>query len=46
VSNEVAELQDEAIDFQSVDTIVISHLNSIESKTIDCKKLVEIYQSL
>jgi len=45
-SDEVSQLQDEEIDFQSVDTIVISHLNSIESKTIDCKKLVEIYQSL
>lgn len=34
------------INFESVDTIVISHLNSIESNTIDTQKLVSIYQSL
>jgi DNA repair exonuclease SbcCD nuclease subunit len=34
------------INFESVDTIVISHLQSIESNTIDNKKLVDIYQSL
>lgn len=44
---EDAELSENAeINFESVDTIVISHLQSIESNTIDNKKLVEIYQSL
>ena len=35
-----------AINFESVDTIVISHLKSIESNTIDTQKLISIYQSL
>lgn len=35
-----------AINFESVDTIVISHLKSIESNTIDNQKLISIYQSL
>lgn len=34
------------IDFESVDTIVISHLQSIESNTIDNQYLVKIYQEL
>lgn len=34
------------INFESVDTIVISHLQSIESNTIDNSKLIEIYQGL
>lgn len=34
------------INFESVDTIVISHLNSIESNTIDSQELVRIYQSI
>ena len=46
-SMEIQEALDDAqVDFESVDTIVISHLNSIESKTIMRSKLVEIYQSL
>ena len=31
------------VDFQSVDTIVISHLNAIESDSINKQKLIELY---
>ena len=34
------------INFESVDSIVISHLKSIESNTIDSQKLISIYQRL
>ena len=34
------------LDFQSVDSIVISHLQSIESTTIDKQRLIDIYNSL
>jgi hypothetical protein len=34
------------IGFESVDHIVISHLNSIESSSISTKKLIEIYTGL
>jgi len=34
------------INFESVDTIVISHLQSIESNTIDAQELIRIYQSI
>lgn len=34
------------INFESVDTIVISHLQSIESNTIDQSELIKIYQSI
>lgn len=34
------------INFESVDTIVISHLNSIESNTMDPQELIRIYQSI
>ncbi len=34
------------INFESVDTIVISHLQSIESNTINNQKLIQIYQEL
>lgn len=38
---------DEAdINFESVDTIVISHLKNIDSTSIDKNKLIEIYQNL
>jgi len=38
---------DEAdINFESVDTIVVSHLQTIESNTIDNAELVRIYQSI
>jgi len=39
-------LDDAQVDFESVDTIVISHLNSIESKTIRNKTLVDLYLDL
>lgn len=38
--------QNADINFESVDTIVISHLKSIESNTIDSQKLIQIYESL
>lgn len=38
--------QDAEISFESVDTIVISHLKSIESNTIDPQELIKIYQSI
>ena len=34
------------INFQSVDTIVVSHLQSIESNTMESQRLVDIYNSL
>ena len=34
------------INFESVDTIVVSHLKSIESNTIDNQELINIYQSI
>jgi len=34
------------INFESIDTIVISHLKSIESNTIDRQQLIKIYQSV
>jgi hypothetical protein len=34
------------INFESVDTIVITHLQSIESNTIDSNKLISIYQGV
>lgn len=34
------------INFESVDTIVISHLQSIESNTIDQQELIKIYTSI
>lgn len=37
---------DATINFESVDAIVISHLKSIESNTIDTQKLIAIYQQL
>jgi DNA repair exonuclease SbcCD nuclease subunit len=41
------DLLDEAdINFESVDTIVISHLQSIDSNTIDKNELVKIYRSI
>lgn len=40
------ELDDEDVNFESVDSIVISHLQSIESATMDSDTLIEIYQSI
>jgi len=34
------------INFESLDTIVISHLKSIESNTLDSNELIKIYQSI
>jgi hypothetical protein len=34
------------INFESVDSIVISHLQSIESNTVDRQELINIYQSI
>lgn len=45
-ADEQASIADGDINFESVDTIVISHLNSIESNTIDRQQLVKIYQSI
>ena len=44
--DENTQLDDANINFESVDTIVISHLQSIESNTINRQQLVEIYQSI
>jgi hypothetical protein len=44
--DENAQIDDANINFESVDTIVISHLQSIESNTINKQQLVEIYQSI
>jgi DNA repair exonuclease SbcCD nuclease subunit len=52
ISMQVTKLDDVDIDsnatinFESVDTIVISHLQNIESNTIDNQKLIQIYQGL
>jgi DNA repair exonuclease SbcCD nuclease subunit len=41
------DMLDEAdINFESVDTIVISHLKSIESNTMDKNELIKIYQGI
>jgi hypothetical protein len=42
----MAAVLEEGLNFESVDTIVISHLQNIESNTIDRQRLVEIYQSI
>jgi hypothetical protein len=34
------------INFESVDSIVVSHLQSIESNTVDKQELINIYQSI
>ena len=39
-------LDEDEINFESVDTIVISHLQSIESTVIDKNELVRIYQEI
>jgi hypothetical protein len=39
-------ISEEDINFESVDTIVISHLKSIESNTIDKNELIRIYQEI
>jgi metallophosphoesterase superfamily enzyme len=39
-------LDDSEINFESVDSIVVSHLNSIESTTMNKQRLIEIYQSI
>jgi len=44
--DEQDELDEDAINFESVDTIVISHLQSIESTVIDKNELVRIYQEI
>lgn len=52
ISMQAAKLSDVALDesailnFESVDTIVISYLQSIESNTVDNQKLISIYQQL
>jgi len=38
--------EDAEINFESVDTIVISHLESIDSNTIDKNELIRIYQEI
>lgn len=45
--NDDPNMLDEAdINFESVDTIVISHLQSIESNTMDKNELIRIYQEI
>ena len=39
-------IDDDDINFESVDTIVISHLQSIESNSIDKNELIRIYQEI
>jgi DNA repair exonuclease SbcCD nuclease subunit len=52
ISMQVTKLDDVNVDasatinFESVDTIVVSHLQSIESNTIDNQRLINIYQGL
>jgi hypothetical protein len=40
------QLDEADIDFESVDTIVISHLQSIDSQSIDKNELIRIYQEI
>jgi DNA repair exonuclease SbcCD nuclease subunit len=40
------EVDDSEIEFESVDSIVISHLQSIESTSMDSSTLINIYQSI
>lgn len=45
--NDDPDMLDEAdINFESVDTIVISHLQTIDSNTIDKNELIKIYQGI
>ena len=44
--NDVDQLDEDDINFESVDTIVISHLQSIESTAMDKNKLIRIYQEI
>jgi DNA repair exonuclease SbcCD nuclease subunit len=44
--NELDQLDEEDINFESVDTIVISHLQSIESTVMDKNELIRIYQEI
>jgi len=44
--NELDTLDEEDINFESVDTIVISHLQSIESTAMDKNELIRIYQEI
>jgi DNA repair exonuclease SbcCD nuclease subunit len=41
-----AELDDSEIEWESIDSIVLSHLNSIESNSMDKKLLMQIYQNI
>lgn len=45
-NDDLEELDDTKINFESVDTIVISHLQTIESNTIDKNELIRIYQEI
>ena len=40
------EVDDSNISFESVDSIVISHLKSIESTSMDAATLIDIYHSI
>lgn len=43
---ETTELDDSEVNFESVDSIVVSHLQSIESTSMSKQRLIEIYQSI
>ena len=45
-TDDAGDISAEGINFESVDTIVISHLQNIESNTIDRQKLIDIYASI
>jgi hypothetical protein len=45
-NEDMEELVDSQVDFESVDTIVISHLQTIESNSIDKNELIRIYQEI
>ncbi len=46
LDDDSSELDASEINFESVDSIVVSHLNSIESTTMSKQRLIEIYQSI
>ena len=44
--DDIESIDDMNINFESVDTIVVSHLQTIDSNTIDKNELIKIYQEI
>ena len=46
INNPYVEIKEDEINFESVDSIVMSHLKTIESTTMNNDVLIQIYQSI